>query len=49
MIDLFLGFVNFDNAESASTALQTMNGFAVGGKQLKVSLKKAQSRGTQPY
>lgn len=30
------GFVSYDNADSAKNAINTMNGFAVGGRQLQV-------------
>lgn len=33
-----LGFVSYDNPNSATTAIQSMNGFQVGMKRLKVSL-----------
>ncbi|CEL99902.1 unnamed protein product [Vitrella brassicaformis CCMP3155] len=39
------GFVGFDNPMSAVSAIQGMNGFAVGGnKRLKVSIKKGEER-----
>eukprot|EP01066_Platyproteum_vivax_P006789 Platyproteum_vivax@DN2493_c0_g1_i2.p1 len=36
------GFVSFDNPHSAAHAIHTMNGFHVGGKWLKVQLKKGE-------
>jgi len=41
------GFVSFDNPMSAQTAIQTMNGFQMGTKRLKVQLKKPKS--SMPY
>eukprot|EP00899_Mesostigma_viride_P002168 jgi/Mesvir1/11952/Mv00280-RA.1 len=43
------GFVSFDNAASAQAAIQTMNGFAIGGKRLKVQLKREGGGGGKPY
>lgn len=40
------GFVSFDNAASAQKAIQSMNGFHVQNKRLKVQLKKVNK---QPY
>ena len=34
------GFVSFDNPASAQAAIQTMNGFQIGMKRLKVQLKR---------
>lgn len=34
------GFVSFDNPQSASAAIQAMNGFQIGMKRLKVQLKR---------
>lgn len=34
------GFVSYDNPESARAAIQTMNGFQIGPKRLKVQLKR---------
>ena len=34
------GFVNFDNAKSATEAIDEMNGHEIQGKKLKVELKK---------
>ncbi|CAK5049709.1 unnamed protein product [Meloidogyne enterolobii] len=36
---LSLGFVSYDNPNSATTAIQSMNGFQVGMKRLKVGLR----------
>jgi hypothetical protein len=35
-----VGFVSYDNAESAHAAIAAMNGFQIGGKRLKVQIKK---------
>jgi CUG-BP- and ETR3-like factor len=40
------GFVSYDNPNSATAAIQTMNGFQVGMKRLKVQLKKPREK---PY
>ncbi|XP_021000856.1 CUGBP Elav-like family member 3 isoform X2 [Parasteatoda tepidariorum] len=42
------GFVSFDNPQSAQNAIQTMNGFQVGTKRLKVQLKRPRESG-RPY
>ena len=42
------GFVSYDNAASASTAIQSMNGFQVGMKRLKVQLKRPKDA-SKPY
>eukprot|EP00043_Microstomoeca_roanoka_P001363 m.32275 g.32275 ORF g.32275 m.32275 type:complete len:342 (-) comp10772_c0_seq1:2173-3198(-) len=34
------GFVSYDNPQSAMAAIQAMNGFQIGGKRLKVELKR---------
>ncbi|EGD72299.1 napor protein short isoform [Salpingoeca rosetta] len=34
------GFVSYDNPQSAQAAIQAMNGFQIGGKRLKVQLKR---------
>eukprot|EP00049_Salpingoeca_infusionum_P024581 m.16313 g.16313 ORF g.16313 m.16313 type:complete len:398 (+) comp7035_c0_seq1:79-1272(+) len=34
------GFVSYDNPGSAQAAIQSMNGFEIGGKRLKVQLKR---------
>nr|AQX83040.1 bruno [Oopsacas minuta] len=45
------GFVSYDNPLSAGTAIQSMNGFQIGNKRLKVQLKKSKtsSSTTKPY
>jgi hypothetical protein len=35
-----LGFVSYDNNQSAMMAIQKMNGFQAGAKKLKVQVKK---------
>ncbi len=35
------GFVSYDNPMSASNAIQSMNGYQIGIKRLKVQLKKS--------
>ncbi|KAH9421810.1 CUGBP Elav-like member 2 [Dermatophagoides pteronyssinus] len=40
------GFVSYDNPESARAAIQTMNGFQIGPKRLKVQLKR---KSDKPY
>ncbi|XP_076183397.1 CUGBP Elav-like family member bruno 3 isoform X4 [Ptiloglossa arizonensis] len=42
------GFVSFDNPGSAQTAIQTMNGFQIGMKRLKVQLKRPKDA-SRPY
>ncbi|XP_065194221.1 CUGBP Elav-like family member 6 [Sycon ciliatum] len=42
------GFVSYDNATSAATAIQSMNGFQIGTKRLKVSLKRGKDA-SRPY
>lgn len=42
------GFVSFDNAVSAQSAIQAMNGFQMGTKRLKVQLKKPKEM-NRPY
>ena len=41
------GFVSYDNATSAASAISAMNGFAIGSKRLKVQLKKPKD--SKPY
>uniref|UniRef100_A0A3B0N673 RNA recognition motif. (A.k.a. RRM, RBD, or RNP domain)/RNA recognition motif (A.k.a. RRM, RBD, or RNP domain)/WW domain containing protein, putative n=1 Tax=Theileria annulata TaxID=5874 RepID=A0A3B0N673_THEAN len=36
------GFISYDNPQSAVVAIKNMNGFSVGGKYLKVQLKKGE-------
>lgn len=43
-----IGFVSYDNALSASAAIQAMNGFQIGMKRLKVQLKRSKETG-KPY
>jgi len=42
------GFVSFDNPISAQTAIQTMNGYQIGMKRLKVQLKRPKNE-NKPY
>eukprot|EP00250_Pteridium_aquilinum_P014629 c22104_g1_i1 orf=389-1705(+) len=42
------GFVSFDSAEASMSAISTMNGAPLGGKRLKVQLKR-DSRQNKPY
>ena len=42
------GFVSFDNTTSAQQAIQSMNGFQIGTKRLKVQLKRAKDA-SRPY
>jgi len=42
------GFVSFDNPHSAHAAIQSMNGFQIGMKRLKVQLKRPKEAG-KPY
>ncbi|XP_014663084.1 PREDICTED: CUGBP Elav-like family member 1 isoform X2 [Priapulus caudatus] len=42
------GFVSYDNAISATAAIQAMNGFQIGMKRLKVQLKRSKETG-KPY
>ena len=42
------GFVSFDNPGSAQTAIQSMNGFQIGMKRLKVQLKRPKDA-SKPY
>ena len=42
------GFVSYDNAMSAQSAIQAMNGFQMGTKRLKVQLKKPKEN-SRPY
>ena len=42
------GFVSFDNPQSASAAIQAMNGFQIGMKRLKVQLKRPKDA-NKPY
>jgi hypothetical protein len=47
LLCLLPGFVSFDNPTSAAQAIATMNGYVVGSRPLKVSIK-AQTSGA-PY
>jgi len=42
------GFVSYDNATSAQSAISAMNGFAIGSKRLKVQLKRPKDS-KKPY
>ncbi|XP_055710771.1 CUGBP Elav-like family member 2 isoform X2 [Phlebotomus papatasi] len=42
------GFVSYDNPNSAQAAIQTMHGFQIGSKRLKVQLKRTKES-TKPY
>lgn len=42
------GFVSYDNAASAQTAIQAMHGFQIGTKRLKVQLKRSKDA-SKPY
>jgi len=42
------GFVSFDSALAADTAISTMNGFKIGNKRLKVQHKRIAPYGNQP-
>ncbi|KAA0201984.1 hypothetical protein HAZT_HAZT007564 [Hyalella azteca] len=42
------GFVSFDNPTSAQAAIQSMNGFQIGMKRLKVQLKRPKDA-SRPY
>ncbi|KAG8202001.1 hypothetical protein JTE90_010372 [Oedothorax gibbosus] len=42
------GFVSYDNPNSAQTAIQSMNGFQIGMKRLKVQLKRSKDA-SKPY
>jgi len=42
------GFVSYDNAMSAQSAIQSMNGFQIGTKRLKVQLKRPKDA-NKPY
>jgi len=45
---LYIGFVSFESPSSAQTAIQSMNGFQIGSKRLKVQLKRPKNDG-KPY
>lgn len=42
------GFVSYDNASSAQSAIQAMHGFQIGSKRLKVQLKRSKEA-AKPY
>jgi len=44
----FAGFVSYDSPEAAQSAIGMMNGFQLGGKKLKVQLKRDNKQG-KPY
>ena len=44
----FAGFVSYDNALSAQHAIQSMHGFQIGVKRLKVQLKRSKGD-NKPY
>ncbi|KOM39517.1 hypothetical protein LR48_Vigan03g289900 [Vigna angularis] len=44
----FAGFVSYDSPEDAQSAIGMMNGFQLGGKKLKVQLKRDNKQG-KPY
>ncbi|KAL5202408.1 hypothetical protein ABZP36_013360 [Zizania latifolia] len=43
------GFVSYDSPASAQAAISMMNGFQLGGKKLKVQLKRDNSKHSKPY
>ncbi|XP_073388862.1 flowering time control protein FCA isoform X4 [Physcomitrium patens] len=43
------GFVSFDSADSADTAIQRLNNVAVGGRRLKVERKRGEENGIHGY
>lgn len=43
-ICVYLGFVSYDNPQSATTAIYALNGLEVGHKRLKVEHKKPKER-----
>ena len=45
---IFLGFVSYDNSMSANAAINSMNGFQIGMKRLKVQLKRPKDA-SKPY
>lgn len=44
----FSGFVSYDLPESAQSAISVMNGYQLGGKKLKVQLKR-DNKQNKPY
>jgi len=45
---LFAGFVSYDSPAAAQAAINVMNGFQLGGKKLKVQLKR-DNKQSKPY
>lgn len=45
---LYTGFVSFDSPVAAQNAINVMNGFQLGGKKLKVQLKR-DNKQNKPY
>lgn len=45
---LFAGFVSYDSPAAAQNAITMMNGFQLGGKKLKVQLKR-DNKQSKPY
>uniref|UniRef100_A0A0D9WFU8 RRM domain-containing protein n=1 Tax=Leersia perrieri TaxID=77586 RepID=A0A0D9WFU8_9ORYZ len=43
------GFISYDSPASAQTAISMMNGYQLGGKKLKVQLKRDNSKHSKPY
>jgi len=48
LLTKILGFVSYDNPNSAQAAIQAMNGFQIGMKRLKVQLKRPKDA-NKPY
>ena len=46
---MYTGFVSYDSPASAQTAISMMNGFQLGGKKLKVQLKRDNSKHSKPF
>lgn len=47
-LDSLTGFVSYDNPVSSQAAIQSMNGFQIGMKRLKVQLKRSKND-SKPY
>ncbi|XP_066353722.1 RNA-binding protein BRN1-like isoform X2 [Miscanthus floridulus] len=43
------GFVSYDSPASAQAAINRMNGYQLGGKKLKVQLKRENNKHSKPY
>jgi CUG-BP- and ETR3-like factor len=43
------GFISYDSPASAQTAISMMNGYQLGGKKLKVQLKRDNSKHSKTY